>query len=303
MRKKLALALAVGLSALALGLLTRFVAAKPYLRPCRLCVDLPALPPPEPEEGHEKLGPPKPGDWRFSYPEEPQTLEQYAASDVNRRCPHRTTLYIQVLDSRPGRLALKPVCAAAYPKVVERMKEYLEAFFGMPVVLLPPVPIPEEAFVEERDQYDADAVTDRLALKVPADAVAYVGLTTEDLFAPGLNYVFGVGSLGSRAGVYSMRRLQTDDLRLFLERALKLVVHETGHIFSIHHCVTWRCVMQGANSASEQDQQPLRLCPVDLRKLEWNVGGDRAARYERLLRLHRDYGFADADWIEARLKR
>ena len=299
--KKAALALAVLAAATGVGWYLRRPPAAPPPEPCRDCPRSPALPPAEPEAPHERLGPPKPGEWRQIYQEAPQTLEGYVASAVNRRCKHRTTIYIQVLDSRPGRLGFGPRSEAVYPKVVERMREYLEAFYGMPAVTLPPLPMIEEAYVANRDQYDADALTDLLAQGVPADAVAYVGLTKEDLFAPGLNFVFGVGSLGARAGVYSMRRLQTDDARLFLERGLKLVVHETGHIFSIHHCVEWRCVMQGANSAPEQDGQPLRLCPVDLRKLEWNTGVDRLPRYERLLELHRAYGF-DVTWLESRLK-
>src|SRR5688572_28729002 len=119
----------------------------------------------------------------------PQTLEAYVASAVNRRCAHRKSIYIQVLDSRPGRLGLGPRGEEVYPNIVERMREYLEAFYGMPAVTLPPLPMIEEAYVANRDQYDADALTDLLAKGVPADAVAYVGLTKEDLFAPGLNYV------------------------------------------------------------------------------------------------------------------
>lgn len=284
------------------GLLLRRPPPPPAPKPCVDC-PRPAPPPAEPEALYEKLGPPQPGDWRARYDEPAQEVDAYLASAVNRRCAHRTTIYLQVLDSRPGRLGFGPRCEAVYPKVVERMREYLEVFFGVKTVTLPPIPMVESAFVEGRDQYDAEAVTDALAARVPADAAAYVGLTREDLFAPGLNYVFGVGSLSSRAGVYSMRRLQTDDATRFLERALKLVVHETGHVFSVHHCVKWRCVMQGANSAAEQDTQPLRLCPDDLRKLEWNAGFDRRPRYERLLKLHREYGFtAEAEWIERRLK-
>lgn len=300
MAKKAALLLASAATAVAVGLFLGRTAAEPDR--CRACPPA-ALPAPEPESYYERLGPSKPGDWRHVYKEAPQSVEAYAAAAVNRRCAHRSTIYIQVLESRAGRRGFSPPCEAAYPKVVERMREYLEAFFGTRTVLLAPLPMIEAAYVAERDQYDAGALTEGLAARVPTDAVALVGLTREDLFAPGLNYVFGVGSLERRAGVYSMRRLQTDDPIRFLERALKLVVHETGHIFSVRHCVSWRCVMQGANSAAEQDGQPLRPCPDDLRKLEWNAGFERRARFERLLELHRRYGLAEeAAWIEKRLE-
>lgn len=291
-------------AALAAGLWIRRERGPVQTAPCTDCRlgPRPAAPPAETEAGQERLGPAKPGEWRHSFKEPAQSFEAYAASDVNRRCAHRTTIYLQLLESKKGSPPFSPRCEAAYPQVIERMRVYLEAFFGVSVKLAPPIPMFEEAFVEDRDQYDAHVVTDRLAARVPADALALIGLTRDDLFSPGLNYVFGVGSLGARAGAYSLRRLQTDDGLLFLMRALKLVVHETGHIFSIHHCTEWRCVMQGANSVVEQDGQPLRLCPVDLRKLEWNVGGGRRERYAGLLDLHRSWGFKDeAAWIEKRL--
>jgi archaemetzincin len=279
--------------------------AGPPARPCADCASLPRppLPPEEPEAGHERLGAPQPGEWRHAYREPRQTVERYVATAANRRCAHRTTIYLQPLDSRAGRLGFSPAGEAAYPKLVERMREYLEAFFGVKTAILPAIPIFEDAYVAERDQYDADRLTDRLAARVPADAIAYVGLTKEDLYSPGLNFVFGVGSLSARAGAYSLRRLQSPDPVKFLERGLKLVVHETGHIFSVHHCTEWRCVMQGANSVVEQDGHPLRLCPDDLRKLEWNAGFQRRPRFERLLELHRAYGFkAEAGWLEKRLR-
>lgn len=305
--KRAAVSIALLAGAVAVGLLIRRARVEAAAAPsaCRSCVP-PAspAPPPEPEAGYERLGPPKPGEWRSAYAEPAQPFEAYAASPVNRRCGHRRTIYLQPLASAPGRLGFGPAGEAEYPRIVERMRAYLGAFYGVDVALLPPIPMFEETLVEDRDQYDADRLTDRLARRVPDDALALIGLTKEDLFSPGLNFVFGVGSLSRRAGAYSVRRLQSGRPELFLERSLKLIVHETGHILSIPHCVEWRCVMQGANSVSEQDGQPLRLCPEDLRKAEWNLGFDRPARYRLLLGLHREYGLkTEIPWLEARLSR
>jgi len=102
-------------------------------------------------------------------------------------------------------------------------------------------------------------------------------------------------------GVYSLRRLQTRDESLFAARALKLISHEAGHILSIPHCVRWRCVMQGANSALEQDGQPFHPCPEDARKMEWACGFDRQERNGRLAAFYERAGFAaDAEWIRSR---
>ena len=79
-------------------------------------------------------------------------------------------------------------------------------------------------------------------------------------------------------------------------RALKLMTHEAGHVLSIAHCVTYRCVMQGSNTLEESDGHPLHLCPLDLRKLEWNTGVDLVERYRKLRAF-----FLKAGWLaEAR---
>ena len=74
------------------------------------------------------------------------------------------------------------------------------------------------------------------------------------------------------------------------------MTHEAGHVLSIAHCVTYRCVMQGSNTLEESDGHPLHLCPLDLRKLEWNTGVDLAERNRKLRAF-----FLKAGWLaEAR---
>jgi archaemetzincin len=244
------------------------------------------------EEGHSRLGPPRPGEWRFSFPEEPQSFEQYAAGPVNRRCAHRTTFYLQPLGG----------AGARYRETLERMRVYAEAFFGVPAKVLDPIPMFEETLAEERGQYDATRIIGRLLERIPADALVCMGITEKDLYSKGLNFVFGEGSLHHRCGVYSLTRYETDDVPLFTRRSLKLLSHEAGHILSIHHCVTWSCVMQGANSLTEEDGQPMHLCPVDLRKVLWNGGLDCEERHRKLLGLYRQWGLApEALWVTARL--
>ena len=133
--------------------------------------------------------------------------------------------------------------------------------------------------------------------------LAYAGIMDEDLRTKDLNFVFGLGSLARRTGVYSLKRYRSKDETLFLRRSLNLMAHEVGHIFSVEHCVVWSCVMQGANSLKEHDGHPMHLCPDDLRKLEWNMGFDRTARYGKLRDFYRREGLAtEAEWIEERLK-
>jgi archaemetzincin len=259
---------------------------------CELCPPSASLPGREDEAGFTKLGPPRPGEWRWTVQEPAQTFEQYIAGSVNRRCDHRSTFYIQPLGDAGDR----------YREILERMRTHSQAYFGVPAKILDPIPLPTEALNPERNQDDATKIINVLADRAPADALVYVGITDRDLYSTGLNFVFGEGSLHFRSGVYSLRRFETDDPALFLRRSLKLVSHESGHILSIDHCGFWSCVMQGANSLEEHDRHPLHLCPVDLRKVLWNSGADRDARYRELRSLYEGWGLKpESDWIERRL--
>lgn len=243
-------------------------------------------------DGFAFQDPPKPGEWLYHFKEAPQSLEEYRTSCANRRSKARSVFYLQPMGDAGDRHA----------KTLERMRAYAEAFFGLPARLLEPIPLFEEARHPSRDQHNASMIITRLAERVPADALVYAGIADVDLFAPGLRFVFGQGSLENRCGVYSLHRYDTPDPALFLRRALKLMSHEAGHILSIGHCLFYRCVMQGANTLKEDDGHPMHLCPVDLEKLRWNTGVDPRARYAALGDFYRAEGLeTEAAWVSARL--
>ena len=244
------------------------------------------------EEGFTKLGPPKRGEWRDVFKEPAQSFEKYIGGAVNRKSDKRTTFYIQPLGS----------AGKSYPEVLDRMRLYAEPFFGVRTKILEPIPMFEEALDAKRKQYDASMIIHLLADRVPDDALVYIGIADKDLYSEGLNFVFGEASLNWRCGVYSLVRYQSKDETLFTRRSLKLLAHESGHILSIEHCVTYACVMQGANNLSEDDSHPMHLCPIDLKKVLWNMGIDRDDRYRKLLALYDKWGLKnEADWVSKRL--
>ncbi len=264
----------------------------PRSNPCTACPHPSGTPELEGEEGHAKLGPPKPGDWRYHYHEAPQGFEDYCADLINWKCAHRTTFYLQPLGG----------ASARYGDTLERMRTYAEAFFGVPAKVLAPIPMFEETLDPKRKQYEADQIIGWLAERRPADALVYMGITEKDLYVQGLNFVFGVGERGVRSGVYSLTRYETDDAADFTRRSLKLLSHEAGHILSINHCVTYACVMQGANSLEEDDSHPMHLCPIDLEKVLWTSGMDRRERYRQLLPLYERWGCRnEAEWVSRKL--
>lgn len=65
-----------------------------------------------------------------------------------------------------------------------------------------------------------------------------------------------------------------------------------GHILGIRHCVMYRCLMNGSNSLEEADARSMRVCPLDLRKLQWNLGFDALTRERRLEQFFEQYGLS-----------
>ena len=86
-----------------------------------------------------------------------------------------------------------------------------------------------------RRQYGSIPVLETLVERCPADALKLLAVTERDLFIPVLTFVFGQAQLGGRVAVVSLARLRQEfyglppNREVFLERALKEALHETGH--------------------------------------------------------------------------
>jgi len=142
----------------------------------------------------------------------------------------------------------------------------------MEVKVADPVSIPENSFMASRNQFLAAQLLRNLLRMLPEDGQSRIlGVTDEDLFAPGLNFVFGQAF--DRVAVISTRRLEPpqrsgnskDILQL---RMLKEAVHELGHTFGLKHCTEPFCVMYFSNSIVDTDLKKERFC----RKCSTKVG-------------------------------
>ncbi len=220
-----------------------------------------------------------PTDWSKAHPEElAQSLDQYVASKPNRPNSQRTTLYLQPVGS----------LTATQERVMTATQELLALWFGTPVKTLPVIAassIPARAKRVHPQWKDPQLLADYLLYEAilprrPEDAVAVLGLTATDLWpGEGWNFVFGQASLRDRIGVWSLYRYgdpeRSDaDYRRYLLRALKVATHETGHMFSIPHCVSFQCGMNGSNHLPEADAAPFAFCPECTAKLWWATGTD-----------------------------
>jgi archaemetzincin len=200
---------------------------------------------------------------------------------------------------------------------MDQLRQFTAAFFMMDVSLLPPLELDRMRIISRRNpwthqmQWLTGDILNLLKARLPDDGFALLGITMVDLYPdPSWNFVFGQASLRDRVGVYSFSRYRPQSSgqaaeasrRLMLRRSVKVLAHETAHMFGIEHCIWYRCVMNGSNHLVESDARPLHLCPVDLHKLEWSIGFDVLERYRRLRDFDRQVGFEDeAEWLEKRI--
>jgi archaemetzincin len=263
-----------------------------------------------PEDSFQPVPIPGPNDWLAVHREPGQTFEQFRHSRPNQPDAHPRIIYLQPLGAFPQERSPS----------LEKLREYAAAFFQMEVKALPSVSINGGGFSSRtnsmtgRRQILTGDVLQWLKGKLPDDGYCLVAITMEDLYPePSWNFVFGQASLTERVGVYSFARYDPafygeargkDYQALLLRRSMKVLTHETGHIFGLAHCVHFACVMNGSNHLQESDRRPLHLCPVCLRKLQFNVGFDVVKRYQDLATFDRKSGFADeAGWLTRRLAR
>ncbi len=262
----------------------------------------------DPTDDFEPVPAPGPSDWLAVHPESGQSFEQFVRSGPNRPDKRRSILYLQPLgEFREGE---------APP--LHSLREYAAAYFALEVRVLPGLNLDELNITTRRNPTTGNRqllTTDMLtALKkrIADDAFCLLGITMEDLYPePSWNFVFGQASLRERVGVYSFARYDPafygaprggDYTQTLLQRSGKVLVHETGHMFGLAHCVYFRCVFNGSNHLAESDARPMHECPVDLRKLHHSIGFDVPQRYAGLYRFYRKAGFEDeAAWTRRRL--
>jgi archaemetzincin len=261
-----------------------------------------------PDQDFEPIPVPRSGDWLAEHHERGQTFNEYVRLGANRPDTSRNIIYLQPL----GQFKKE------YSPPLELLREYAAAYFMMDVKILPVRHISGTPLTTRLNPYTRNRqilTTDILQLlkkALPLDTFCVLSVTMEDLYPdPRWNFVFGQASLEERVGVFSFARYDPAFYgesrghryqELLLQRSIKVLAHETAHMFSLAHCIYFSCVMNGSNHLQESDLRPLSLCPVCLRKLQHNIGFDVTNRYRRLLQVYSKIGFThEADWVSGRL--
>lgn len=259
-----------------------------------------------------RLGKPSPGDWLDRFKERGQSFSEYKALGPTRRTKERDHIILKPLgDFSPYEEHVLGIAA-----------EFCRIYFDSPVRLEDPLRELDAKHSRWRNAYSFSwtqyttgyFLFDVLKPHLPRDALCYLGMTMTDLYPDeSWNFVFGQASLRDRVGVYSLFRYfpgyfggeKTGDWKtVVLRRSCKVMAHEIGHMFSLLHCIYYRCCMNGSNSLEEMDKRPIHLCPICLQKLQWNLGFDLRKRYEKLKGFYEKCGMMEESlWVDRRLRR
>lgn len=158
---------------------------------------------------------------------------------------------------------------------LEYLKEALKLQFD-DCILKDGISISKNAYVPGRKQYDVSVLLRSLteAYPVVPENTKVLGITVQDIFTSGLNFVFGQAQIGGSYAVISICRLNpryygnSPDESLFRKRICIEAVHELGHTLGLKHCPNRRCVMHFSNSLMDTDIKSNRFCSRCLVKSE-----------------------------------
>lgn len=258
------------------------------------------------ESLYSKKGKPVPGDWLSTNNEKYRSLEEYQNSNPSRADGGKNTIYIYRLGTN----------SVAEDSLLAITREYLECIYHLKTKMANvfDVAIVPDSMRRESNgaimQVSTHFVLDTMVnLPLPADAAAGICFTRYDLYPDdNWNFVFGQAYLHQRVGVWSFSRYGDanipEEFSTVLRRTLKVAAHETGHIFSVNHCVRYECDMNGSNSLYEKDLLPMYFCPDCTEKLSWNLGYDLLSHFEGLKVFYKKYGFnKEAEFMSKNIQR
>ncbi len=124
-------------------------------------------------------------------------------------------------------------------------------------------------YVRNRDQTDACTVLNDMATFVRLHRIELPVLLIlgNDIFAPGLDFVFGLARPPAQVSVVSGSRLNNeyygrekndDDL---IDRISREGSHEIGHLYGLDHCSNHECIMFNPHTLDELDGKKNEFCP------------------------------------------
>ena len=151
--------------------------------------------------------------------------------------------------------------------ILEALRQALKGVFSQRTCIGDITTLPGESWDQHRGQYLASMLLARL-LSPPGIGDRVLGMADVDIFAPGLNFVFGEADINGRKALISLQRLRQEfyglpkNENIFRQRVLKEAVHELGHTYGLKHCPNPTCVMHFSNSLPDTDLKGWNFCPA-----------------------------------------
>lgn len=230
-------------------------------------------------------------DWLYNNIEYGQTIEQYIKSKYNKPTEEKKNIYIVPILER------KSVVEVDFKIITE----YVAKYFQMDTVLMETIDINifdkcKSYWRMDRKigykQYNTRIIMKYLKKIIPKDAFCLLGICNIDLYVGRCNFVYGEAYYNERVGISSVLRFDKSfyeaidqkqfdeiynefcleyrsliDKKSLMDRALKIVTHEIGHMFSLDHCIWYNCNMCGIGSLHELDRWSHNLCPICIQKI------------------------------------
>lgn len=146
--------------------------------------------------------------------------------------------------------------------ILNQIKKEIAITYNLRVKILKPMEIPKHTYNPIRKQFLASKIIEFLEKNLKGRILA---VTDKDIYAKGLNFIFGQAQFRGRIAIISTHRLnplfyKQFDQKLLIERAVKEAIHEIGHNLGLDHCPNPKCVMNFSNTIFDVDKKGKNLC-------------------------------------------
>jgi len=148
---------------------------------------------------------------------------------------------------------------------LETLRQPLTEAFGQRAWLGDRIDLTKGSWDQHRGQHLASMLLAQLPRSSLDDRV--LGVVDVDIFAPGLNFVFGEADIAGRRALISLTRLRQE----FYGLPLKEAVHELGHTYGLKHCPNSACVMHFSNSLHDTDLKGWNFCHTCHEKISQEI--------------------------------